>query len=924
MCAISGGPLENLSVYVQGGIGSPSPLQYRLYATVGGFVTLVAQSQVQGSNVGTLLEWQNVSTGAANSLVIDAAGTTYTVTVQDLVPKLPRSPVLVTIAGVNTFDTAPDGNFGTVANATPGQEVFLPSFTGYAQLIDVAIDQRNLPPVLVTVYANCGAGSVQAVVDKVQLSGIDKTVSAVFQDLKLPPAVNYLVSMTNQSQVNVSVVLTGGTHSIAATTGGSVILNGDVTGPSASNTVIKWRNVSLDPATMSAPADTQLPVFDSATASWRAVTLSGGASVDHNGVVTLNTGTQTIAGDVTGDLAASTVVAWRGKSLDAATMSAPADTQLPVFDSATNSWRSVALSGGVMIDHNGVATLSTGGQSIAGDVTGTLAASTVGKVNGATVPVSGALTTGNTLQVSGASALAYGPLNLAGGVNYVTGDLPASNIAPGSNTQVLTTTGGVAVWATPAAAGITALTADVLATGPGSAAATVVAWRGQSLDAATMGAPTDAQFPVWNSTSAKWFAVTMSGDATISDVAAITVAKIHGASVPVAGALTTGNVLQVSGASALAYGPLNLAGGANYVTGLLPVADLAPGSNTQILTTTGGVAVWGAAPTAGITALTGDVTASGSGSVVATVVAINGTSVPATPGTNDILQATSSTTAVFTDPYSSPQSLPFSNYQTHKVRWLNGEALSYSASTPSSGEHYSGWSTLQFTNSTTAPSATTTTRLGSTKRLRYQTGGSSASNVYGGVFESGYINAGVAQWGAWRGNAANRGGFFYRTRFAITSIGVNTILNGFVGLAEGNAISTVNSGSFNWTTDTTSSKVGIGFNCTTSAGGAFPTANWQAIESAHSAPHLTDLGSGFALTLNDFIEVIMYAAPNDTKVTVTVNNLTSGATNTVTLNTNLPPNTTFMYYNAQLGLNTSTSGNIALDLSLVYAEHYDG
>jgi hypothetical protein len=587
VCNISGGPLENLSVYVKGGVGGTGLLQYRLYATLGGFLTLVAQSQVQGSNTGTILEWQNVASGVPDAPVIDAAGTTYTVTVQEIAlsgsfaappSTLPRSPVLVTIAGVNTFDTAPDGNFGSTVTATPGQEVFLPSFTGYSQLIDVAIDQRNLPPVLVTVYANCGAGSVQAAVAKAPLSGIDKTVSAVFQDLKLPPAVNYLVSLTNQSQVSVTAVFAAGTHSIAATTGGSVILNGDVTGPSAGNTVIKWRNVSLDATTMGAPTDAQLPVYDSATTSWRAVTLSGGASVDHNGVVTLNTGTQTIAGDVTGDLAASSVVAWRGKSLDATTMGTPADTQLPVFDSATNSWRSVALSGGVTIDHNGVATLSTGGQSIAGDVTGTLAASTVAKVNGATVPTSGALTTGNTLQVTGTSALSYGALNLAGGANYVTGNLPVANIAPGSNTQVLTTSGGIATWAAPVVNGITALTADVLATGPGSVAATVVAWRGQALDATTMGAPTDAQFPVWNSTSSKWFAVTMSGDASISDAAAVTVAKIHGASVPVAGALTTGNVLQVSGASALTYGAINLAGGTNYVTGLLPYANLGPTS----------------------------------------------------------------------------------------------------------------------------------------------------------------------------------------------------------------------------------------------------------------------------------------------------------------------------------------------------------
>jgi hypothetical protein len=48
---------------------------------------------------------------------------------------------------------------------------------------------------------------------------------------------------------------------------------------------------------------------------------------------------------------------------------------------------------------------------------------------------------------------------------------------------------------------------------------------------------------------------------------------LNRASVPQAGALTTGHVLKVSGASALTYGPLDLAD-ADAVTGILPVANL--------------------------------------------------------------------------------------------------------------------------------------------------------------------------------------------------------------------------------------------------------------------------------------------------------------------------------------------------------------
>lgn len=843
VCNISGGPLENLSVYVQGGVGGTGLLQYRLYATLGGFLTLVAQSQVQGSNTATILEWQNVASGVPDAPVIDAAGTTYTVTVQEIAlsgsfaaspSTLARSPVLVTIAGVNTFDTAPDGNFGSTVTVLPGQEIFLPSFTGFAQLIDVAIDQRNLPPVLVTVYANCGAGSVQAAVAKVPLSGVDKTVSAVFQDLKLPPAVNYLVSLTNQSQVNVTAVFAAGTHSIAATTGGSVILNGDVTGPSASNTVIKWRNVSLDPATMSAPADTQLPVFDSATASWRAVTLSGGASVDHNGVVTLNTGTQTIAGDVTGDLAASTVVAWRGKSLDAATMSAPADTQLPVFDSATNSWRSVALSGGVTIDHNGVATLSTSGQSIAGDVTGTLAASTVVKVNGAAVPVSGALTTGNMLQVSGASALSYGPLDLAGGVNYVTGDLPVGNIAPGSNTQVLTTTGGVAVWAAPAITGISALTGDVLATGPGSAAATVVAWRGQSLDATTMGAPTDAQLPVYDTATSSWRSVSMSGGATMDRSGVVTLS-------------------------------------------------------------TGGQAI------------AGDVTGTLGAS---TVSKINGTSISASPVTNGILQASSSTTAAWVDPTTSPVSIPYANLQSHHLLWYSGYDVTTNSDT------HNGWRLIQAAaqGSSGSPSPvqpTSGSKLNGTRRSSYKV--LSATQQLG-VYEG---DNGVGGFYIWRGDASGRGGFKSASRFAIVSSGNSSQWYHHHGI--GNFAGSP--GFVDYTTDHAVVRIMLVQSYTATAAGAVPAGtNWKVSECNGTTNTLTD--TGISVIHGNLIEFLIYCPSNGT-VGWTLNDLSANTTASGTCTTSPPPTTIFMCPCVHCAINVAGTGTCELDIANIYVEMFD-
>lgn len=153
-----------------------------------------------------------------------------------------------------------------------------------------------------------------------------------------------------------------------------------------------------------------------------------------------------LSGDGTGSGSspgAATVIGWRGKTIDNATFTAPSDAFFPVYSSAGTKWVAVAMSGDVTISASGVATVAASAKGITqltGDVTagpgsGSQAA-TVAKVNGATVPAAGALTTGNGLYVSGASALTYSALNLAGGSNYVTGLLPISNIAPGTAGQV--------------------------------------------------------------------------------------------------------------------------------------------------------------------------------------------------------------------------------------------------------------------------------------------------------------------------------------------------------------------------------------------------------------------------------------------------------------------------------------------------------
>ena len=185
-----------------------------------------------------------------------------------------------------------------------------------------------------------------------------------------------------------------------------------------------------------------------------------------------------------------------------------------------------------------------------GDVTGTTAASTVAKVNGATVPVGGALTTGNALQVSGAGALSYAPINLAGGANFVTGTLPAGNQA--AQAMGGDVTGTTAASTVAKVNGATVPVGGALTTGN----ALQVSGAG-ALSYAPINLAGGANFVTGVLPTGNQAAQAMGGDVT-GTTAASTVAKINGATVPAGGGLTTGNVLQVSGAGALSYGPVNL------------------------------------------------------------------------------------------------------------------------------------------------------------------------------------------------------------------------------------------------------------------------------------------------------------------------------------------------------------------------------
>lgn len=316
---IAGGPFDNVSVYFSGGTGGGNgPIALNLFATVNGILTLVATALMQGNPGATLVEFQLVKTGEGDNFFVNAGGSAYTVTIQDMsstppVNGQPRLPVTITIAGVDTFDTAPDAQQGVSLTAAPGVTVALTTLAGYAQEMDVAIDQTNIPPsVTVQVLADCGVGSVQAIVASVVMAGTNSGVGGVFRNLVLPVATRYIVQFTNNGPASVSLTLTATTYSESVTAGGVVILNGDVIGPSNTNTVIKWDNVPLLLGAVAGSfdlgqlPDAAVPIFDIATGEWRAFALSGGATMDNLGVVTIAAGSIALLGNTNGPANANT------------------------------------------------------------------------------------------------------------------------------------------------------------------------------------------------------------------------------------------------------------------------------------------------------------------------------------------------------------------------------------------------------------------------------------------------------------------------------------------------------------------------------------------------------------------------------------------------------------------------------------------
>jgi hypothetical protein len=294
-----------------------------------------------------------------------------------------------------------------------------------------------------------------------------------------------------------------------------------------------------------------------------------------------------------GDLTCSTVTPGSCTlgSIDGKSLPSPPGTGTTVLTDTTGtlSWASGSGTSvtGTGLWYSASGALNSAAVGCSGDTTCSAALSsgnlpiTVTQIHGASVPIAGSLTIGNVLQVSGSSTtLAYAPVNLGGGANFVTGALPVANVAPGTSAQVLMSNG------TPAT--------------------------------------------TWTS---------FTGDTTVGATGVTATTKVNG--ILFSGTPAVGNQPVATSTTGASWSALNLAGGANYVTGNLPIANLAGNSSgLQYLTSNGGTNAYATITAASLPtiALTGQVTGSASGGSIATTIA------PGTSGQILMSNATPATT----------------------------------------------------------------------------------------------------------------------------------------------------------------------------------------------------------------------------------------------------------------------------------------
>jgi hypothetical protein len=155
---------------------------------------------------------------------------------------------------------------------------------------------------------------------------------------------------------------------------------------------------------------------------------------------------------------------------------------------------------------------------------------------------------------------------------------------------------------------------------------------------------------------------------------------------------------------------------------------------------------------------------------------------------------------------------------------------------------------------------------------------------------------------AWRGNAANLGGFFFFSRFGIETLASD--MRAFVGLSANNAPMAADASTWNNTIGITKDSA---------------DSDWHIVERNGSTA--TKTSTGCTVTAGQVLDLTMFAPPNGSSVTVRLIDAVTGTVyvDNVAFNTTLPVNTTFLYMQAH---NQSVTGITAklLALNRMYCE----
>lgn len=189
------------------------------------------------------------------------------------------------------------------------------------------------------------------------------------------------------------------------------------------------------------------------------------------------------------------------------------------------------------------------------------------------------------------------------------------------------------------------------------------------------------------------------------------------------------------------------------------------------------------------------------------------------------------------------------------------------------------------------PTKTSTSAITSMNRATFGTGttATGASGVQSG------------QSVAWRGNAAGLGGFFFFARFGVETLASDQRV--FVGLSANNAAMAADPSTWNNT-------IGL---CKDTG-----DTNWQILARGTAA---TKTDTGQAVTQGQILDLLLFAPPNGSDITVRLIDTTAGTVivDDVAQSSNLPASTTFMFMQAHTQSQTGATAKL-LALNRMYCE----